>query len=384
MFEHIKPKKGKTKKGSLLPKEKEIIKALLNKGYRNQDIQFIANHGREATINSARITEAKNYSKIATNDEVNFYLKKQSSYDANTGLNPYVDTHKRLIKAREAMLSAVQIFNNPTIQFKTEQFCVLSQIAWTAIIQEWVIQKISSHKIYKQCGRETLSLNALLKISELPLDKSVISNLETIKKLRDSIEHDISSFADDGFAQLFQANILNFEDFITSINKKLSLGKELSFALQFCKMDKNCLSELEMHNLPPKIKAIYDDMTSSEFYGKDTTYTFAIYYGLVANSKSQSDLAGRIPVASDKEEEIKDIIRENEKPKFLPAAIVAYINKQGFLEFGMRNHTKLWQENKKLFRTQENKFGVDISGTWYWYEKWKQHVLQKMKAEINQ
>jgi hypothetical protein len=37
-------------------------------------------------------------------------------------------------KAREAMLSAVQIYNNPLIGFKTEAFIVLGLIAWTYLL----------------------------------------------------------------------------------------------------------------------------------------------------------------------------------------------------------------------------------------------------------
>ena len=36
-----------------------------------------------------------------------------------------------LIKSREAMLSAVQIYNNPQITFKSETFISLAVISWT-------------------------------------------------------------------------------------------------------------------------------------------------------------------------------------------------------------------------------------------------------------
>jgi len=36
-----------------------------------------------------------------------------------------------ITKARESMLCAVQIFNNPNILFKSECFIVLSIISWT-------------------------------------------------------------------------------------------------------------------------------------------------------------------------------------------------------------------------------------------------------------
>lgn len=34
-------------------------------------------------------------------------------------------------KAREAMLTSVQVFNNPQIEFKSELFIVTNIIAWT-------------------------------------------------------------------------------------------------------------------------------------------------------------------------------------------------------------------------------------------------------------
>jgi hypothetical protein len=39
-----------------------------------------------------------------------------------------------IMKAREAMLSAVQIYNNPLVSFKTESLIVLSTIAWTYLM----------------------------------------------------------------------------------------------------------------------------------------------------------------------------------------------------------------------------------------------------------
>ena len=60
--------------GALTAEEKPIVKALLKKGWRNQDIQHLLNKGRVATINSARITEVKsdNAIKSAGENEVEF------------------------------------------------------------------------------------------------------------------------------------------------------------------------------------------------------------------------------------------------------------------------------------------------------------------------
>jgi hypothetical protein len=102
----------------LTTEEKRIVKALLAAGMRNQDIQALVNTGRDATINGARVTGVKKDQSIrpASEDEALFYTKKKQSYDWQTGLNLYDD--ERLIRAREAMIVAVQIFNSPTCRFK--------------------------------------------------------------------------------------------------------------------------------------------------------------------------------------------------------------------------------------------------------------------------
>ena len=56
----------------------------------------------------------------------------------------YSVTNELLTKSREAALSAVQIFNNPLIQFKSESFIVLMIIAWTYLL----------HAYYRKSGIE--------------------------------------------------------------------------------------------------------------------------------------------------------------------------------------------------------------------------------------
>jgi hypothetical protein len=113
------------REGGLSAEEKRIAKALLAEGMRNQDIQALVNTGRTATVNGARITGVKHDGGIkpANADEVLFYKKKKQSYDWQTGLNLYDD--ERLIRSREAMILAVDIFNSPSCCFKTEIFAVL-------------------------------------------------------------------------------------------------------------------------------------------------------------------------------------------------------------------------------------------------------------------
>src|SRR5438128_401476 len=93
-------------------------------------------------------------------------------------------------KAREAMLSAVQIFNNPLSSFKTESFIVLSVISWTYLLHAFYKKKGIEHRYFKvnaQRRRFTKNPDGSHKYWELtqcldhvdcPLDTYTIANLK--------------------------------------------------------------------------------------------------------------------------------------------------------------------------------------------------------------
>ena len=140
--------------GGLTAEEKKIVKALLAKKWRNQDIQHLLNSGgRKATVNSARITAVKQTKTIepASDAEVQDFIARKQLFDPATGLNALDD--ERLIRAREAMILAVQVFNGPGYKFKTELFAVLANIAWTYLLYRVLRPKEGRHR---RCGR-TLS-----------------------------------------------------------------------------------------------------------------------------------------------------------------------------------------------------------------------------------
>jgi len=74
------------KTGGLTAGEKKIVKRLLQRKWRNQDIQAQLNLYREVTVNSGRITDVKQDPKqvLATDAEADFFLKKKKSYDPQT------------------------------------------------------------------------------------------------------------------------------------------------------------------------------------------------------------------------------------------------------------------------------------------------------------
>src|SRR5690606_305454 len=55
-----------------------------------------------------------------------------------------------LTKSREAMLCAVQIFNNPNIIFKSESFIVLVNISWTYMLHAYYEGNGIDYRYYRQ------------------------------------------------------------------------------------------------------------------------------------------------------------------------------------------------------------------------------------------
>ncbi len=164
--------------GGLSVGEKKIVKALLNQRWRNQDIQALINSGgRKATINGARITSVKHDAGIvpAPDDEVQYFLRWKRAFDPVTGLNCYDD--ERLVRAREAMILAVQVFNGPGFQFKTELFVVLANIAWTYALHEYYGRK--NIPIVDKDGRSLL-LSQILKWDDCRLPKGERRNLGAV------------------------------------------------------------------------------------------------------------------------------------------------------------------------------------------------------------
>ena len=56
---------------------------------------------------------------------------------------------KLIEKSREATLSAVQIYNNPLIKFKTESFIVLFNIAWTYLLHAYYKNKKIDYRYFE-------------------------------------------------------------------------------------------------------------------------------------------------------------------------------------------------------------------------------------------
>lgn len=281
---------SKKREGRLTTEEEGIVKALLSHGWRNQDIQALVNIGRIATINSARITEVKQNSAIfpAGDDTVEFYKLEKQSFDPRTGLSIFHD--ERLIRAREAMIVAVQIFNSPILKFKTEIFAVLAYIAWTYLLHEYYTRR--RVKIVGDDGRSLL-LSQILRRADCPLSSGIKRNLEAMTTIRNEVEHNILGQGDLTFLPIFQACCLNFDKTISDMfGTALSLQSELAFSLQFAKMNIDQLAGLQKYGIPDHIQALDARLQEglSEEELADLQYQFRVVYTLDNASKSRAHI----------------------------------------------------------------------------------------------
>ena len=61
-----------------------------------------------------------------------------------------------IIKSREAMLTAVQIYNNPQVTFKSETFITLAIISWTYLLHAYYANNNINYKYYQKKGKRII------------------------------------------------------------------------------------------------------------------------------------------------------------------------------------------------------------------------------------
>ena len=283
--------------GSLTADEKPVVKALLKQGWRNQDLQAFLNVGRKATVNSARITEVKQSGDIAPalDEVVKHFIAKKRAFDQRTGLNILDD--ERLVRAREAMIVAVQVFNSPSVIFKTEVFAILANVARTYFLHKYYLRK--RQRITDTEGK-TWSLNYMVKRNDCPLSPGMKRNLNALKDIRDAVEHNILDRAGSKWLSLFQTCCLNFNSKIRELfGEALSLQGDLAFALQFSKPSLGQVVDLQNHDIPEHIEALdarlREGLTEDEL--TDLDYQFRVIYTLDGASKSRSHFQFVQPVS---------------------------------------------------------------------------------------
>lgn len=134
-----------------------------------------------------------------------------------------IGVRELIIKATESATLAVEVYNKPTVEFRSGAYCTLMIIAWTAIFHA-IFERDEIKFYYKESNgrfkrkdgdRVAWELSACIKqYKKGNLDEGVIKNLNLFIKLRNKIEHRNMRSIDAHLMPEAQALLLNFKQFL--------------------------------------------------------------------------------------------------------------------------------------------------------------------------
>lgn len=272
-------------------------------------------------------------------------------------------------KAREAALLAVQVYNNPLVQFRSPGYIVQMIIAYTALF----------HAVFERDGIEYWYRNPDGSVEIVDGDKKAweihqcvrhyykgqtlpeVANLEFAIKIRNKIEHRFLPALDITFAGKCQALLLNFEELLSSeFGSYFALGANLALALQFSVYSEEQQIALrkiqsdEYHTIREYSDA-YDALLPQEVI-QSMKYSFRAYLiPKLGNHASSADIAIEfVHFDPNNEEEMKRyhrqvaFIRDRQIPvanrgHLRPTAVVERVKEKTGIDFTMFHHTNAWK-----------------------------------------
>jgi hypothetical protein len=308
-----------------------------------------------------------------------------------------------LKKSREAALAAVQIFNNPNVTFKSETYVVLIIIAWTYLIHAYYRGKKVDYRYFKQGENRKhydrtangafkhWELERCLNDNQCPFEREIVQNLRFLIGLRHEIEHQMTTRIDDLLSARFQACCINYHNAVVSLfGEACGIAKHLAVSLQFSSLSQDQVDTLEQQaGLPGHIRKYIEGFDGSlapeEFASTKFAYR-VIFVPKTANHPNQADQVITFVKADSEIAKTVNaayaVIRETERPKWLPSQIVVKVKAEGFPRFGMSHHTDLWKSRDA--KSNSKVYGVQIAKTWYWYDSWltevRKHCNEKAEA----
>lgn len=302
-------------------------------------------------------------------------------------------------KAREAMLSAVQLYNNPQVTFKAEAFITLAVIGWTYMLHAYyrsigidyrychTTGKKKTYDKTKYGAYKNWELERCLNDSSCPLDNETMANLRFLIGIRHEIEHQMTDKIDEYLSAKLQACAINFDYYICQLfGAKYNLSKELSLAIQFSPISPEQRDNLQDNlHITTNVKNFIVDFENvlSEEELRSSRYAYRVLFVPInAKRAGQADqviefVKSDSPLAKDLEKTYA-VIKETEKLKYRPGEIVDLMKQKGYDKFSINKHTDLWKARDA--KNKKYSYGVLVSNTWYWYETWL-HEVENYCAE---
>lgn len=153
---------------------------------------------------------------------------------------------ERIDKSREAMMGAVEIYNNPSIDFKSEAFITLAVIAWTYLMHAYFQSNKVDFRYFSGSGHarrysrtkygayKYWELEKCLSNENCPLDEGTKKNLLFLIGIRHEIEHQLTHKIDEYISAKLQACVQDYEHWLRVLfGDRYSIADRLAIAIQF-------------------------------------------------------------------------------------------------------------------------------------------------------
>ena len=219
-----------------------------------------------------------------------------------------------------------------------------------------------------------------------PLDKAVATNLRFLIGVRHEIEHQMTSRIDDTMSGRFQACCLNYNETIKALfGEQYEITENLSFSLQFSSISEPQIKMLsDVEGLPEHIASYIKDFDAEipdEIFNDPKFSYRVLFVQKSAGHKGQADkVVEFVKPGTALSNDINSVlIKEREKTKYLPKAIVAMMQGEGYLQFNMYEFVKCWQSKNAK---RDSMYGAQVAGDkWYWYETFIPVVREYCKTK---
>ena len=272
-------------------------------------------------------------------------------------------------KSREAAMLAVQIYNNPTVTFRTEGYIVNMIIAFTALFHA-VFERDNIAYWHKDESGQPLLIEGDKKYWELSeclreyyKDKQSPEkeNLKLCLSIRNKIEHRFYNTMDLSLSGYCQSLLMNYEKLlVVEFGRYFSLGgNHLALALQISSYDgsQNKVLNAIQSKYYDEIKNHIEDYRRKlpvEIVDSERFCFRAFLIPKIGNHESSSDISIEFvnydasrPDEMEKYEHLIGLIKEKtiqvaNQGKYLPGDVVKQIIAKG-IEFTIQMHTKAWK-----------------------------------------